>query len=148
MANADAEADASPGDVIAVELAYSPSAGVVEREPLQLPAGSRVADALRLSAMAQRHAAVQAALSAGAGPATGIWGKRCGPDQPLRDGDRVEVYRPLLIDPKDARRERQRQQQAATRQAGAPRSGEAQQPDSAAAAVGGRPTGSRGSRTR
>ena len=36
----------------------------------------------------------------------GVWGRRVGPDQVLREGDRLEVYRPLRVDPKVARRER------------------------------------------
>ena len=39
----------------------------------------------------------------------GIFGRVTGPDALLRDGDRVEIYRPLLADPKDARRARARQ---------------------------------------
>jgi sulfur carrier protein len=35
-----------------------------------------------------------------------VWGRRVPLDTPLRDGDRVEVYRPLRVDPKVARRER------------------------------------------
>ncbi|KAF1022476.1 MAG: Protein RnfH [Paracidovorax wautersii] len=35
-----------------------------------------------------------------------VWGERAGPDQVLRDGDRVELCRPLRVDPKVARRER------------------------------------------
>ncbi|MCX7512427.1 RnfH family protein [Frateuria sp. STR12] len=38
----------------------------------------------------------------------GIFGRRVPLGQPLRDGDRVEVYRPLLLDPKEARRRRAR----------------------------------------
>ncbi|HEV2540390.1 MAG TPA: RnfH family protein [Frateuria sp.] len=38
----------------------------------------------------------------------GIFGRRVAPDQRLRDGDRVEIYRPLTLDPKDARRRRAR----------------------------------------
>jgi hypothetical protein len=38
----------------------------------------------------------------------GIYGRRVAPDQRLRDGDRVEIYRPLMLDPKDARRRRAR----------------------------------------
>ena len=34
----------------------------------------------------------------------GIWGKPAGRDEPVRDGDRVEVYRPLRMDPREARR--------------------------------------------
>ena len=36
--------------------------------------------------------------------AVGVWGKVRSPDQLLRDGDRVELYRALQADPKDARR--------------------------------------------
>ena len=38
----------------------------------------------------------------------GIFGKIATPDTKLRHGDRVEIYRPLIADPKDARRERAR----------------------------------------
>ena len=34
----------------------------------------------------------------------GVWGRTCAPDHPLRDLDRVEVYRALTVDPKEARR--------------------------------------------
>jgi putative ubiquitin-RnfH superfamily antitoxin RatB of RatAB toxin-antitoxin module len=36
----------------------------------------------------------------------GIFGRLASPEQKLRDGDRVELYRPLAEDPKDARRRR------------------------------------------
>lgn len=36
----------------------------------------------------------------------GIFGKAVKDKMVLRDGDRIEVYRPLLIDPKEARRKR------------------------------------------
>ena len=36
--------------------------------------------------------------------AIGVWGKARTPDYRLRDGDRIEIYRPLRADPKDARR--------------------------------------------
>ncbi len=36
----------------------------------------------------------------------GIYGQQCDPERVLCDGDRVEIYRPLLIDPKQARRQR------------------------------------------
>jgi putative ubiquitin-RnfH superfamily antitoxin RatB of RatAB toxin-antitoxin module len=38
----------------------------------------------------------------------GIFGRRVTPGQPLQDGDRVEIYRPLVLDPKEARRRRAR----------------------------------------
>ena len=36
----------------------------------------------------------------------GVFGKPCALSQPLRNGDRVEIYRPLLCDPKEVRRQR------------------------------------------
>jgi uncharacterized protein len=36
----------------------------------------------------------------------GVFGKQVTPDTPLQDGDRVEIYRPLIADPKVARRDR------------------------------------------
>lgn len=38
----------------------------------------------------------------------GIWGRRVSPDTKVRAGDRVELYRPLEVDPREARRERAR----------------------------------------
>lgn len=34
----------------------------------------------------------------------GIWGRRVGPDYVLGNGDRIELYRPLQIDPREVRR--------------------------------------------
>jgi putative ubiquitin-RnfH superfamily antitoxin RatB of RatAB toxin-antitoxin module len=36
----------------------------------------------------------------------GIYGEVCAPDRPLRDRDRVEIYRPLRVDPREQRRAR------------------------------------------
>lgn len=48
----------------------------------------------------------------------GIFGRVVGLEEPLADGDRVEIYRPLLDDPKRSRRERARRKPKATRSAG------------------------------
>jgi len=40
----------------------------------------------------------------------GIFGQKVPLEQVLRDGDRVEIYRPLLIDPKEVRRQRAQKQ--------------------------------------
>ena len=60
---------------------------------VELPAGALVRDALRACGIA---AGMAADLSA-----VGVFGKRVAPDAPLADGDRVEIYRPLLLDPKE-----------------------------------------------
>jgi len=41
----------------------------------------------------------------------GIFGERCERSRLICDGDRIEMYRPLAVDPKHARRERARQTQ-------------------------------------
>ncbi|RUL78399.1 RnfH family protein [Dyella choica] len=38
----------------------------------------------------------------------GLFSRRVAADETLQDGDRVEIYRPLTLDPKDARRRRAR----------------------------------------
>lgn len=54
-------------------------------------------------------AAFLASLSPSAqGCPCGVWGKRVAEDYLLRAGDRVEIYRPLQADPKEARRRRAR----------------------------------------
>ena len=61
---------------------------------------ARVEDAIRASGIAER-------LSKGFKPAAiGIFGHIVSADEKLRDGDRIELYRPLKIDPKEARRRR------------------------------------------
>lgn len=71
----------------------------VEIIKLVLPEGSLVRDALA-------DPAVLAAIPAADSFATAIYSRLCGRDHPLREGDRIELCRPLLIDPKAARRER------------------------------------------
>lgn len=68
---------------------------------MQLPVHSTVATAIQASAvLADLDAEEIDALTAG------IWGRKVALGHALRDQDRVEIYRPLLVDPKVARRER------------------------------------------
>jgi putative ubiquitin-RnfH superfamily antitoxin RatB of RatAB toxin-antitoxin module len=94
-----------PADSLRVSVAFSPRAGVVDEVALVLPAGATVADALRASGLHDRHPNV----SLDACP-LGIWGSRCRPADLLRDRDRIEIYRPLQVDPMTARRLRQQGQ--------------------------------------
>lgn len=95
----------APDDRLKVSVAYSARAGEVDEVNLRLPAGATVADALRASGLQARHPG----LAIDALP-VGIWGAFCERGDVLRDRDRVELYRPLRVDPKDARRRRQRAQ--------------------------------------
>lgn len=66
---------------------------------VQLPAGSTVGDAVTASQLLDRRRELCSnALD------TGVWGRRCALDQLLVNGDRVEIYRPLQIEPKERRR--------------------------------------------
>jgi putative ubiquitin-RnfH superfamily antitoxin RatB of RatAB toxin-antitoxin module len=68
---------------------------------VELPAGATVADALTAAAMPDRvpGLVVDPARLA-------VFGQAATPQAPLHDGDRVEILRPLLADPKQARRQR------------------------------------------
>lgn len=94
---------AGPG--LRIELVWSPAPGKTCSECLQLPAGSTVAQALAASAAFE---ADRVTLAAAGGLRLGVWGREQALDTPLRDGDRVEVYRALTVDPKEARRQRYR----------------------------------------
>lgn len=88
-------------------MCWSPAPRQVLEWAVELAEGGTVRDAL-----------VASGVGAAAGVRdftqvdTGIWGRRCRGEQLVREGDRVEVYRPLKVDPKVARRERFRRQGA------------------------------------
>ena len=71
------------------------------RIPLEVQDGTTVQQAIERSGILARFPQVDPACAA-----VGIFGRLVARDAPLRDGDRVEIYRPLLIDPKEARRKR------------------------------------------
>ncbi len=85
---------------IAVTVVYALPTGVTEIA-LDLPEGSRVADALARSGIAERHTGIDLTKAA-----VGIYGVRVAQDAILGDHDRVEIYRPLRADPKERRRHR------------------------------------------
>jgi putative ubiquitin-RnfH superfamily antitoxin RatB of RatAB toxin-antitoxin module len=71
------------------------------RVALDVAPGTTVGEAIRRSGILDRF---PRALS-GRGR-TGIFGRPTGLDARLEDGDRVEIYRPLAVDPREARRAR------------------------------------------
>ena len=86
--------------LIHVEVVYA----TPERQELvslELETGVTVADAIEHSGLAGRFDGFEVDPSA-----VGIFSRKVALDQVLRDGDRVEIYRPLLTDPKEARRQR------------------------------------------
>lgn len=81
-------------------------------ETLSIPAGLTIAQALAASGLGARFPALLPAVERGEAK-VGIFGKVKTPDTVLRDGDRIEVYRPLLADPKETRRRRAKHKQQA-----------------------------------
>lgn len=68
---------------------------------LSLFEGATVADAIKISGIEREIGAV-------APDRVGVFGKRVDRNMLLRQGDRIEIYRPLKIDPKESRRQRAR----------------------------------------
>lgn len=82
-----------------VELVWSPAAGEVQQRWLDVAEGASLESALR--GCADFMAAYPQALDE---LRIGVWGRVRPLSTPLRERDRIEVYRPLTADPKEARR--------------------------------------------
>ena len=93
--------------VIRVEVAYAtPGRQLVIA--VELPEGSTLEEAIDRSGI--RAEFPDMAIDP---DALGIFGRKAQPDRVLREGDRVEIYRPLLADPREARRRRAEQKKQA-----------------------------------
>jgi putative ubiquitin-RnfH superfamily antitoxin RatB of RatAB toxin-antitoxin module len=87
----------SARSTIAVTVAWA-TRDVQEVVPLRLPRGATVADAVAASGLVARHAIDPATIGCA------IYGRLAADTAELADGDRVELTRPLGIEPKAARR--------------------------------------------
>lgn len=94
---------------IRVTLVYSPSPRKMQEIVLELPLGSTVSQALQASGLQAMFPDLDLQHAQ-----AGVWGRKAGREQVLRDQDRVELYRPLKVNPKVARRERFAKQGART----------------------------------
>lgn len=83
-----------------ITLLHAPAPRVVTETLVELAEGATVGDALKAAHL------LDAAGTLPAGRFVGVWGRKARLDQPLADGDRVELVRDLRVDPKVARRER------------------------------------------
>ena len=86
------------GAFIDIEVAYAARDCQVI-VPLRVPSGTSAEEAVRQSGLMDRFPAIDPG-----GDDIGIFGQRVSPATLLAEGDRVEIYRPLEIDPKEARR--------------------------------------------
>ncbi|MDN4588007.1 RnfH family protein [Xenophilus aerolatus] len=87
--------------MIEVTLCCAPAPRVVFEQVLRLPEGCTLREAVEASALRREHPQLD-----WAGLQPGVWGRAAAWDQALAAGDRVELCRPLAVDPKVARRER------------------------------------------
>lgn len=90
---------------ITIELVWSPQQGSVRHVSLNVSAGSTVEQVLRACPEFADHLSQVGPLTA---LKLGIWGCLQPLSSVLRDRDRIEIYRPLTADPKEARRLRYR----------------------------------------
>ncbi len=89
-----------PQEQILIEVAYATH----DRQKLvvvKLPAGSTAEEAIQRSGILSEFPEIDLSINK-----VGIFSKACKLDTPLRDKDRVEIYRPLIADPKEVRRQR------------------------------------------
>ncbi|HSM98391.1 MAG TPA: RnfH family protein [Gallionella sp.] len=87
-------------DKINIEVVYAlPDEQILFRQ--SVPAGTTVAEAVRASGVLDKHPEIDLAASK-----MGIFGKLTKADAVVRDKDRIEIYRPLIADPKEVRRKR------------------------------------------
>ncbi len=93
--------------LIRVTLVYSPAERQVFERDLELEPGTTVRQAVDASGVLQAFPGLDLSLAG-----VGVWGRKAPPAQVLNDRDRIEIYRPLVVDPKVARRERFRKQGA------------------------------------
>ncbi len=92
-------ADAGPR--LQITIAYSPGPREVRQWDLQVATGTTVREALMQSGLFEAYPDLR-----GQSLSLAVWGRAATPSQSLRERDRIEVLRPLRVDPKVARRER------------------------------------------
>jgi putative ubiquitin-RnfH superfamily antitoxin RatB of RatAB toxin-antitoxin module len=90
----------SKDNMITVEVAYALPHKQALLE-IEVPVGATVLEAAQQSGVASKFEDVDLENTK-----FGIFGQVVSPQQVLRDGDRVEVYRPLIADPKEVRKAR------------------------------------------
>jgi uncharacterized protein len=85
--------------MVNVEIIFVKNDKSIVHEKCTLTLGATVADALNASGVLVNHPETQ-------GLAVGIFSKQVTTETLLKNGDRIEIYRPLVNDPKDKRRQR------------------------------------------
>jgi hypothetical protein len=87
-------------EVVNIEVVYAlPDEQILLKR--SVPKGTTVAGAIHSSGLLDKHPEIDLDKSK-----LGIFGKLTKADTVLRDKDRIEIYRPLIADPKEVRRRR------------------------------------------
>jgi hypothetical protein len=87
-------------ETVTVEVVYATTPEPFLRR-VQVPTGSTVAAAVEASGIADAVPGFRLDPER-----LGIFSRKVGPQEPVGEGDRIEIYRPLALDPKEARRRR------------------------------------------
>ena len=103
---ANDDAAASGLITITITVAYSPAPQVTLEATVRVPAGSAIGSVIDSTIDALQVCDAQLDVQALKLLPFGVWGRTANAGQVLLDGDRLEFYRPLKVDPKIARRER------------------------------------------
>ncbi len=74
---------------------------------LDVDQGTTVEQAVKLSGILEKYSDIDLSKNK-----LGIFGKVTKTDEVLRDKDRIEIYRPLIADPKESRRKRAEKKEA------------------------------------
>lgn len=86
-------------DMIRIEIVFAASADQQHRETMQVISGTTVMQAMQQSQLVMKQSDTVTMPK-------GIFGRRVTDGDVLNDGDRLEIYRPLLIDPMQKRKKR------------------------------------------
>ena len=98
--------------MITVEVAYArPDMQVIL--PIEVEAGTTLVEAIHLSGILEQFSDIDLTKNK-----RGIFGKVATDDTVLREHDRIEIYRPLIADPKEVRKQRAAQGKAMKKGAG------------------------------
>jgi putative ubiquitin-RnfH superfamily antitoxin RatB of RatAB toxin-antitoxin module len=110
-------------EYIEVEVAYArPDTQVIV--PVKVEKGATLEDAIKLSGILHNFAEIDLAVNK-----VGVFGKLSKLTAPLRSGDRVEIYRALIADPKEVRRQRAAQGKVMKKGGGDDKTGTAEAAD-------------------
>lgn len=84
-----------------VEVAYAAGPDEQVLIPVQVESGSNVEIAINASGVLEQFPEIDLSKNK-----VGVFAKACKLDRVLQEGERVEIYRPLIADPKQSRKER------------------------------------------